>query len=739
MKRKITKILTLILAVMTFSLLLTFSSSAAKEYVSGDFRFRVGSKSATLVEYTGSAKEVKIPSKVQGKPVMVIDKEAFWGKTKMKSVTIPSTVIKIGQAAFNECTGLTKVSLPTKLKTISSGAFWYCTNLKKIYIYDKVTTIGENAFRGCNNLTVYVVKGSFAEKHVKTLSNVKIAYRYVTSLKLDKTSLSLDLGSSGKLTCTVSPKNVHNSAVSYKSSNPKIVKVSSDGTVTAVSCGTATITVTAKDKSGKTAKCTVKVLPGKISNLKVSAQTKDSYKLSWSKVSGATGYRIIKYNTDTKKWEKVLNTTKTSYTFKNLEAGSAVRYGVKAYTKVNKTVYYAASYAYVTAKTLSPDKVTGLKASAKSNSVSLSWTAIDGADGYCVYIFDEEINAYYKMATVSSSKAEVERLQSNQTYSFAVKAFFKTDSSITYSKYYSDALKVTTLPGVVQGFCYLEDSLSYNKVTLSWTKLNQCSGYIIYLYNIETDKYEVLKKIKGNETVSFEVTDLEEKTPYHFKIRAYASLETNLGDATEKLTVVTKEKGIDKENAIALFTEALNNTKNSNASFSMLKECHILDLNAPNQLEYTTVLRDVAREYSTVYTIVNGADKKTGVSLNSLIAPSGKNSALTNEHIKADSLVCYNDGEGFFISFDLPTEAKEAVATSLVTDPVNWAKVEENHETFRLNSCVYLGTRVKSAKIVDGKISYLITEMPIKANFTLGAKTYEFTETVEYRYFFTWN
>jgi hypothetical protein len=79
----------------------------------------------------------------------------------------------------------------------------------------------------------------------------------VTSMTLDKTTLSLTVGSTGTLTATVEPTNATNSTVTWSSSDETIATISS-GTVTAIATGTATITVTTSD-GGYTASCTVTV------------------------------------------------------------------------------------------------------------------------------------------------------------------------------------------------------------------------------------------------------------------------------------------------------------------------------------------------------------------------------------------------------------------------------------------------------------------------------------------------
>ena len=81
----------------------------------------------------------------------------------------------------------------------------------------------------------------------------------VTGVTLDKAELTLEKGSTGTLKATVAPQNATNNTVTWSSSNPEFATVA-NGTVTAVSAGTATITVTTADGNHK-ATCTVTVIP----------------------------------------------------------------------------------------------------------------------------------------------------------------------------------------------------------------------------------------------------------------------------------------------------------------------------------------------------------------------------------------------------------------------------------------------------------------------------------------------
>ena len=83
----------------------------------------------------------------------------------------------------------------------------------------------------------------------------------VTGVALDKSSLKLGVGGSAILNATLTPADATNKSVTWKSSDAGIATVSSEGIVTAVKAGTATITVTTKDGS-KSASCEITVVSG---------------------------------------------------------------------------------------------------------------------------------------------------------------------------------------------------------------------------------------------------------------------------------------------------------------------------------------------------------------------------------------------------------------------------------------------------------------------------------------------
>ena len=94
----------------------------------------------------------------------------------------------------------------------------------------------------------------------KTATCTVIVREKVTSVSLNYTSLTMTEGETKSLIATVLPDNAANKSVSWSSSNTSVATVAKPGIVTAVSAGTATITVTTND-GGKTATCSVTVKP----------------------------------------------------------------------------------------------------------------------------------------------------------------------------------------------------------------------------------------------------------------------------------------------------------------------------------------------------------------------------------------------------------------------------------------------------------------------------------------------
>lgn len=137
------------------------------------------------------------------------------------------------------------------------------TVLPKDAEYDGVTWASSNAsVASVNSGTVTAVKEGTATITASAggksaTCNVKVSAKIVavTSITLDKTSLSMQVGDTENLTATVNPDDATDKTIIWTSSDESVAKVD-NGKVTAIKSGTATVTAKC---GGKTAECVVTV------------------------------------------------------------------------------------------------------------------------------------------------------------------------------------------------------------------------------------------------------------------------------------------------------------------------------------------------------------------------------------------------------------------------------------------------------------------------------------------------
>jgi len=159
------------------------------------------------------------------------------------------------------------------------------------------------------------------------------------SVKLSVSSKKLTAGGTAYLTAKVSSTN--NTKVKWKSSNDKVAKVNSNGKITAKYPGKATITVTTK-KDGKKATCAITVKPKKPEQVNVRAVSNARAEVSWKKVSGVTGYQIVRATSKNGTYKSVGATHNLTFKDTKITQGKTYYYKVRAYKNVSGKKIYGA-------------------------------------------------------------------------------------------------------------------------------------------------------------------------------------------------------------------------------------------------------------------------------------------------------------------------------------------------------------------------------------------------------------
>lgn len=175
--------------------------------------------------------------------------------------------------------------------------------------------------------------------------------------------------------------------------------------------------------------------------------------VKWDKVSGAKSYTISYSNAGENKYKKAAEVTSTSYTINDLTNGAAYDIMIEpsnsdSYVVILNNVLVGENNSSkdTGSKSSSSKKLaapTGFKTSKNQTKIALSWGAVEGADAYKVYMYNEKTGKYESYKNVSSAKCTISGLKKGTKYKFKVAALVKKDGKYVVQTA-SKAVAVTT-------------------------------------------------------------------------------------------------------------------------------------------------------------------------------------------------------------------------------------------------------------------------------------------------------
>ena len=116
-------------------------------------------------------------------------------------------------------------------------------------------------------------------------------------------------------------------------------------------------------------------------NLKTSKISADSITLTWDDAGDAERYRVYRYNSETGKYGYLGTVSDTTYTDKNLQAGTEYRYKVRCMWTIGGNNYFG-TYSSVVGAATPPAKVENVSVDGQSSTkITLSWDSVSGVCG----------------------------------------------------------------------------------------------------------------------------------------------------------------------------------------------------------------------------------------------------------------------------------------------------------------------------------------------------------------------
>ena len=207
-------------------------------------------------EKVATVKDGKVTAVAPGTATITV-KTVDGSKTATCKVTVEKKGIPVNKVTLNKTTQTLEIgSEVTLVATVSPSN---ATNKKLTWSSSnsEVATVDQNGKvkavkAGTSSITVTTEDGGKKATCAVTVNN-----KAVSTITLNKSSLSLKETQTAQLTATISPANATDQTLTWTSSNNSVAVVDKTGKVTALKAGTATIT--AKSSNNKTATCSVTV------------------------------------------------------------------------------------------------------------------------------------------------------------------------------------------------------------------------------------------------------------------------------------------------------------------------------------------------------------------------------------------------------------------------------------------------------------------------------------------------
>lgn len=255
--------------------------------------------------------------------------------------------------------------------------------------------------------------------------------------------------------------------------------------------------------------------PGTPTNVSATA-TNNTVTVNWSAVSGATSYDVSFNGT-------IYNVTGRSKTITGLAANTNYNFAVRSKNAGGASAYSTT----MTVRTLvnPPTVPTNVRATATSNSVTVSWSAVTGATSYYV-----SLNG--TIYSLTGTSATISGLIPDTDYNYAVRA----NNAGGYSAYSSiKTIRTSAIPPEVP--INVSAVSTTNSITVSWSAVSGATSYDV---SFNGTVYNV------NDT-SKTITGLAANTNYSYAVRAKNTAGSSAYSDTKTILTLPNPPAVPKD------------------------------------------------------------------------------------------------------------------------------------------------------------------------------------------------
>ena len=468
-----------------------------------------------------------------GSNVISLGEACFAGAAGLLQAFLPSGVTEIPDFCFSACASITELALSSSIVSVGDYAFNGCSYLSSVTVPESVQTIGAYAFADCQKLKSVELPSSMLGMNEQYFGNAAIHYYAASMLKFvalqqttkasvhlawnevagaDGYQLYRKIGTEGAYSLVKSVNGTQTDNFSLTSGKTYYYKV-----VAYQQNGSEKKSIAASDEVGiRIAYLTTPDIT------EITQSSEDSAQMSWSGINGAQSYEIWRAYSRDGEYTLLKTVNGTSTTNTGLIGGRDYFYKIRALYQADGDVEYSAFSSsfefhmpllFVTV----PQNVYARETAA--GTVYLSWDAVAGADGYCVY----RQRGNGKMAlvkTITDPSCYNYGLKSGETYSYQVAAYYYEGSQEKHTEC-SEPVRVKILPVATPQIKTVSQSAA-NAALITWSSVGVADGYELYRSRSENGTYYLMKSVEGIAATNYNLTL---GATYFYKVRAYVNQE----------------------------------------------------------------------------------------------------------------------------------------------------------------------------------------------------------------------
>ena len=477
-----------------------------------------------ILEYTfyncTSLESVSIPE-----GVTEIGQYTFYNCTSLPSITMPRSVTYIGQYAFYGCEALESIDIPSGVTSIQNNTFQMCPNLKSITLPKSVTSIGDSAFNGCSALTDVYYYGteedwnniSFGSSNTR-LKNATV--HYIAPKPVDITNIEFKNGGVS-LSWDAVPF-AEGYSISQKTDAGKWQVIADNITATNYTISdpeentTQTYTVRSivngEYSEGYDATAESVNVPYYIpKQVTISSLTvkNGAASLSWNAAAGAESYAVYKKSGGSRWTLLEKNITKTTYTDADVVEGAEYSYTVRSMIDGAYSSDYDETAQSITIPyTPKPVRIDSI--SINAGKVTVSWSGIEGMDGYRLYRKTDS-TSWTLAANVTDTTYTDTKAKEGELNYYTVRSVVGSALSTGYD----DTAASVAVPYAPKSVKIDSVTLNGKTAALAWSATAGAEGYRIFR---KTESGSWITLVSSQNATSYTDATLSEGETYYYAV-----------------------------------------------------------------------------------------------------------------------------------------------------------------------------------------------------------------------------